>query len=208
MLASLLAVGNAARISAVGLAFGACIVLSGCIPPQQPGKPETGGASVAESSPADRAASAQPGEASSAPAEAAGGSVVSSDAVDVIAQNAHYILVASQGALEDGYTVEYDDAMTDYGSSGRAGHITYVYTPSSGSEPYLTVIQCTADWFGLQGDEGQSTSAVAFTSEDADGTELQTIVRGGLWGTYGPMTREESLAFTQQWAQRVRPVDE
>lgn len=200
MLASLLAVGNAARISAVGLAFGACIVLSGCIPPQQPEQPEAGVPNAA--------ASTQPGEGSSASAEAAGGSVVSSDAVDVIARNAHYILEAPQDALEEGYTVEYDDAMTDYGSSGRAGHITYVYTPSSGGEPYLTVIQCTADWFGLQGDEGQSTSAVAFTSEDTDGTELQTIVRGGPWGAYGPMTREESLAFTQQWAQRVRPVAE
>ena len=132
----------------------------------------------------------------------------SADAAAVVAQNAHYVLEAPAGSLEDGCTVEYDDAMTDYGMGGRAGHITYVYTPASGNEPYLTIVQCTAGWFGLQGDEGQSTSAVAFTSKDTDGTELQTVVRGGPWGTYGPMTREESLAFTRQWAQRVHPAGE
>lgn len=124
----------------------------------------------------------------------------------LVAENAYYEVSVPEGMLEDGYNVEYDDVMMDYGTSGRAGHITYVYTPSSGDDPYITVIQCTVDWFGLQGDEGQSTSAVAFTSEDADGSELQTIVRGGPWGAYGTMTREESLAFTQQWAQCVRPA--
>ena len=117
-----------------------------------------------------------------------------------------YVLDIPATDIEPGYSVEYDGSVNDFGDSGIGGYETRVYTPSSGDEPYFTVLVCTEGWVGLQGDLGESTSSLAFETTDADGTVWQTLVVGGPFGDYGSMTQDESLEFTRLWASRVRPA--
>lgn len=117
----------------------------------------------------------------------------------------YYTLKVPAGALEEGWSTSFDDTLTGDTSSGMGGHWLRVFTPSSGDEPFLTVLQYSGDWFGLQHDQGEFSTSTAFSTE-VDGIVWNTVVMGGPYGDYGPMTLEESLEFTESWARNVVPA--
>ncbi len=122
-----------------------------------------------------------------------------------LVETPYYTLEVPEGSLEEGWTSSFNDSLT--GDEGRmGGHRLDVFTPSSGDMPYISVVQYTGEWIGLQHDQGVATTSEAFSSE-VDGAVWVTAVMGGPYGDYGPMTLEESQAFTQQWAQRVLPTE-
>ncbi len=122
-----------------------------------------------------------------------------------LVETPYYTLEVPEGSLEEGWTSSFNDSLT--GDEGRmGGHRLDVFTPSSGDMPYISVVQYTGEWIGPQHDQGVATTSEAFSSE-VDGAVWVTAVMGGRYGDYGPMTLEESLAFTQQWAQRVLPPE-
>ncbi|MBS5451393.1 MAG: hypothetical protein KHY83_06570 [Coriobacteriia bacterium] len=118
----------------------------------------------------------------------------------------YYVLDIPESEVGPGYTVEYDESVLDFEECGKGGRRTYVYTSSSGDEPYVTILMCTEGWIGLQRDQGVATDSVAFEVTDEDGTTWRVMAVGGPYGDYGPMTLEESLEFTRLWASRVHPV--
>lgn len=121
-----------------------------------------------------------------------------------LVETPYYTLEVPEDSLENGWTTSFDDSLIGDDASGIGGHRLEVYTPSSGNDPYFTVLQYTGEWFGLQHDQGYATTSEAFSIE-VDGVIWKTAVMGGPYGDYGPMTLDESLAFTQYWAQHVLP---
>lgn len=121
-----------------------------------------------------------------------------------LVETPYYTLEIPEDSLENGWTTSFDDSLIGDEASGIGGRRLEVYTPSSGDDPYFTVLQYAGEWFGLQHDQGYASTSEAFSTE-VDGVIWKTVVMGGPYGDYGPMTLDESLAFTQYWAQHVLP---